>query len=211
MFLDAWRTPKLREAFHFRLDDGTPVLARPLRPEDGPRLREGFARLSQLARRRRGFHDVTQLSDEQLHQLTRLDQKQHAAWGCVNLEKPEEPGVGVARYSVLNGDARAAEVAITIADDYQGRGAGMLLHACLHLTAHAAGIRRFYYDVASDNERFIQQIRSLGGQFEGRAENIDRLSLPVYHRAADVPRHSRNGRRFAEILIKLGRAPAAAA
>lgn len=205
---DRFRTPRLRPEFKFRLDDGTPVQVRPVRADDARRLKAGFEQMSQLARRRRFLSgEVTELSEEQLEDLNRLDQVDRAAWGCVNLERPQEPGVGLARYERVNGDRGAADVAITVMEDYQGRGAGMLLHACLHLTAHRAGIKRFYYDVLTENQRFISQLKALGATFEGRAENIDRLSLPIYHRAVDVPDHTSIGRRFAEIVIKLGRAP----
>lgn len=208
----AWRTPRLPAALEYRLDDGLPILVRPLRPEDAPRLREGFARLSQLARRRRfpqGNPDV--LSDAQIEQLVRADQADHVAWGAANLEQPQEPGIGIARYWRLNGEPRAADVAITILDEYQGRGAGFVLQACLHLSAHRQGIRTFYYDVASDNERIIRHLKLLGAGHAGRADNIDRLALPVYRRAADVPDGNEIARRFAQVFIKLQRVPAVAA
>jgi RimJ/RimL family protein N-acetyltransferase len=208
-WLETFRTPRLRPEFKFRLDDGTPVTVRPLQAGDAQRLRAGFEKLSQLARRRRFLADVDELSEQQLDDFTQLDQVDRAAWGCMNRERPTEPGVGVARYQRVNGDRKSADVAITVLDEYQGRGAGMLLHACLHLTAHRAGIRHFCYDVLRDNERFIAQLKALGGRFEGRAENIERWSLPVYHRARDVPDATSVARRFAEILLKLGRAPAA--
>ncbi len=206
---DTYRVPRLRPEFKFRLDDGTPVQVRPLRADDGARLKAGFDQMSALARRRRFLADVSQLTDEMVEKLTDLDQIDRAAWGCMNRERPTEPGIGLARYQRINGDRRSADAAIVVLEPYQGRGAGMLMHACLHLTAHRAGIRRFYYDVTSDNARFIAQIKALGGQFEGRAENVDRLSLRVFSRPYQVPDKTSVGRRFGEILLKLGRAPAA--
>ncbi len=206
--LESWRTPQLRPEFLFRLDDGTPVQVRPIRAEDAPRLKAGLEQIQALARRRRSLEDTPGLAEQRLAEFDQLDQIDRAAWGCVNRERPQEPGVGVARYQRVNGDRCAADVAITVLKEYHGRGAGMLLHACLHVTAHSAGIRRFFYDVSSHNDRFIAQIKALGGQFEGRAANIDRLSLPVYHRPRDVPDHNSQARRFGEILLKLGRAPA---
>ena len=52
----SWLTPQLPPALKYTLDDGLPILVRPLRADDAPRIREGFARLSQLARRRRFPH-----------------------------------------------------------------------------------------------------------------------------------------------------------
>ncbi|WP_028009219.1 GNAT family N-acetyltransferase [Solimonas flava] len=209
---DAWRTPQLSGAFKYVLDDGLPILVRPIRPDDAARLREGFARLSRLARRRRFPNgDPDRLSDEQIARLVQIDQINHAAWGAINLDKPEEPGIGIARYVRLNGDPRAADVAITIADDYQGRGAGFVLQACLHLTAWQNGIRTFYYDVASDHDRIVRHLKLLGATHAGRADNIDRLELPVYHRARDVPDHNDIGRRFAEVFVRLQHSEALAA
>lgn len=211
MFLKSLISPRLPAAFKYTLDDGLAVLVRPIRKEDAPRLRQGFARLSQLARRRRFLDHVDELSDEHLAQLVQIDQVNHAAWGALNLEKPDEPGIGIARYVRLKDDPEAADVAITIADDYQGRGTGFVLQACLHITAHQAGIRSFFYDVLSDNERIIKHLKLMGAVHAGRADNIDRLKMPVYGRAWDVPGSNDIARRFAEVFKRLQDVEAAAA
>lgn len=203
MFFSSLITPTLPGAFEYPLEDGLRVLLRPIRQQDAPRLREGFRRLSQLARRRRFLEHVDELSDEQLAAFTATDNLRHVAWGAMNLEKPDEPGIGIARYVRLKDDPHAADVAIVIADDYQGRGTGFVLQACLHLTAHRAGIRTFYYDVLSDNERIIKHLKLMGAEHAGRADNIDRLRLPVYGRAWDVPDGNEIGRRFAEVFRRL--------
>lgn len=207
-----WRTPELPGAFRYVLDDGLPILVRPIRIDDAPRIQEGFRRLSQLARRRRFPNgDPDRLSAETVARLVHIDQINHAAWGAANIEKPDEPGIGIARYVRLNGEPQAADVAITILDEYQGRGAGFVLQACLHLTAWKNGIRTFYYDVASDNDRIIRHLKLLGATHAGRADNIDRLELPVYRRARDVPDGNDIGRRFAEVFVRLQRSEALAA
>jgi RimJ/RimL family protein N-acetyltransferase len=204
MFLKSMTTPQLPAAFYYVLDDHTPILVRPVRPDDAPRLKQGFKSLSQLARRRRFMpEDQTELSDEQLKLLISSDQINNVVWGAANIEKPDEPGIGIARYARINGEPQAADVAIVIADDYQGRGAGFVLQACLHLSAWNNGIRTFYYDVLSDNDRIIKHLKLMGGQHAGRASNIDRLMLPVYHRAWDVPGHNEISRRFSEVFKRL--------
>ena len=204
MFLKMLVTPDLPSAFHYMLDDQTPILVRPVLPEDAPRLKEGFRHLSKLARRRRFMpEDQAEISDEQLRDLVSSDQINHVVWGAANIEKPDEPGIGIARYSRLNGDSQAADVAIVITDEYQGRGAGFVLQACLHLSAWKNGIRRFYYDVHSDNDRIIKHLKLLGGRHAGRADNIDRIELPVYRRAWDIPGNSDISRRFSEVFKRL--------
>lgn len=207
-----WRTPQLPAAFRYTLDDGLPILVRPIRIDDAPRIQQGFQRLSQLARRRRFPNgDPDQLTEAQLAKLVHIDQINHAAWGVANIEKPDEPGIGIARYVRLNGEPQAADVAITILDEYQGRGAGFVLQACLHLTAWRNGIHTFYYDVATDNDRVVRHLKLLGATHAGRAGNIDRLELPVYHRARDVPDRNEIGRRFAEVFLRLQESEALAA
>lgn len=204
MFLKSLTTPDLPSAFHYTLDDGTPILLRPVQPQDAPRLKEGFRSLSRLARRRRFMpEDQTEIDEDQLRLLVSGDQINNVVWGAANIEKPEEPGIGIARYTRINGDSQAADVAIVIADDYQGRGAGFVLQACLHVSAWNNGIRRFYYDVLSDNDRIIKHLKLMGGRLTGRADNIDRIELPVYHRAWDLPGGNDISRRFAEVFKRL--------
>ncbi len=213
MLISGLRTPRLPAAFKYTLDDSLPVFLRPIRADDASRLRDGFARMSQLARRRRLPHlndDVAELDDGLLQRLVNADQVNHVAWGAMNLDRPEEPGIGVARYIRINGEPHAADVAIIITDEYQGRGAGFVLQACLHLRAHASGIGTFYYDVASDNDRVIRHLKLMGARHAGRADNIDRLELPVYRRAWDVPDDNDIARRFAAVFNRLRQVEVAA-
>ncbi len=203
MFLDRFATPQLPPAFKYVLEDQTPILVRPLRPDDAPRLRAGFSLLSQLARRRHNFAEQGGLEEETLKSLFNRDPKEGTAWGAANMKKPDEPGVGIARYVRVNGDPSAADVAIVIGDNYQGRGAGFVLQACLHITAARNGIRTFYYDVPSDYDRIIEHLKLMGATHAGRADNIDRLQMPVYRRPSDVPKGNAISRRFAETFKKL--------
>lgn len=203
ILLDYVSARELPDCFRYTLDDGTSALVRHLRPEDATRLREGFRKLSGLARRRRFHEDLDELSDERLRKLVTVDQRDHFAWGAMDLAKPQEPGIGVARYRRLQQEPDAADVRITVLDHYMGHGAGVLLHAAIHRSAAGNGIRRLYYDVLADNERFIRHLRALGAEFVGRAVNVTRLKLPVFDRAIRVPHHKPNGRRFAQAMRKL--------
>ncbi len=71
-------------------------------------------------------------------------------------------GAGVARYVRDADDARAAEIALTVADDWQGRGLGTELLARLSQRARQEGIARFTATVASDNVPMGMLLRSVG-------------------------------------------------
>lgn len=206
MLIDNLISPPLPTAFKYLLDDGTPALIRPIYPEDLPRLRAGMEDLLRLPHRRRLVAGFEQLDDDEFAKVMLPDDNTQVVWGAVNMNKLDEPGIGVARFALIAGEPGAADVAITIAEPYRRQGAGQVLHACLHLNARLYGVKRFYYDVHADNQRFIHLLRALGARHEGSADNIDRLSLPVYRRAISVPAANPLGMRFAEVFRRLHRA-----
>ena len=59
--------------------------------------------------------------------------------------------IAVARFVRLAEDPHAAEVAITVADDWQARGLGSMLSEQLASEARRLGIRRFTATMAADN------------------------------------------------------------
>ena len=202
--LDYIVSPQLPPAFKTTLPSGIPVLVRHVGPADAPRLKEGFKLISSLARRRHfPGDDVKELGAEQLKALEQVDQKNYCIWGAMNPAKAEEPGIGIARYRRIEEEPSAADVAITILDQYQGTGAGLLLHACLHYTAAHNKIRHFYYDVAGENQRFIRHLQHLGAEFQGRVLGMTRLRMPVYARALSVPQYSAAGFKFSQAMRRV--------
>lgn len=210
--LDYLVSPQLAPSFRTTLPSGIPVLVRHVGTADAPRLKDGFKLISSLARRRHfPDDDVKELGTEQLAALQQVDQKSYCIWGALNPAKPEEPGIGIARYRRLEEEPSAADVAITILDQYQGTGAGLLLHACLHYTAAHNRIRHFYYDVDGENIRFIRHLEHLGAEYKGRVLGLTRLRMPVYARALSVPQYSAAGFKFSQAMrrVTAGRAVAA--
>jgi RimJ/RimL family protein N-acetyltransferase len=65
-------------------------------------------------------------------------------------------------------DPRSAEIAVTIVDDWQGRGLATELLARLSERARAAGIRRFTALVAEDNAAMAGVLRKLCADRVGR-------------------------------------------
>jgi RimJ/RimL family protein N-acetyltransferase len=145
------------------LRDGTRVLIRPIRPDDKELLRDGFRRMSEESRLRRFMAPLDELSESQLAYLTEIDYVDHFAWAAVLAEEPAT-GVGVGRYVRLREEPDVAEAAITIVDEYQGKGLGTLLLGMLAATARTAGITTFRGYVMRDNQPMRELLADIGAR-----------------------------------------------
>jgi GNAT superfamily N-acetyltransferase len=167
------------EPFEVTLRDGTRALLRPIRPEDKTRLQEGVRRLSPESRYRRFHAALDRLTDAQLADLTEIDYEDHMAWVAVTLE-PDGRGMGVARYIRLAEDPTIAEVAVTVADEYQGRGLGSLLLLVLSRSAIEHGIRTFRNYVLADNVAMLAALSDLGATSTlDEGYGVHRVDMPL--------------------------------
>jgi RimJ/RimL family protein N-acetyltransferase len=141
------------------LRDGSEVVIRQVRSSDAPLLADGFARLGPESRRLRFLRRKDQLSAAELRYFTDVDHHDHEALGAV--DHAAGAGVGVARYVRDASDPHSAEIALTVVDDWQGRGLGTELLAQLSGRARAEGIRRFTALVSADNAAMTALLRRL--------------------------------------------------
>jgi RimJ/RimL family protein N-acetyltransferase len=141
------------------LRDGSEVVIRQVRSADAQLLADGFARLSPESRRLRFLRRKDALSAAELRYFTDVDHHDHEALGA--LDHAGGRGVGVARYVRDADDPHAAEIAVTVVDDWQGRGLGTALLAQLSGRARAEGIRRFTALVSADNAAMTTLLRRL--------------------------------------------------
>jgi RimJ/RimL family protein N-acetyltransferase len=147
------------------LRDGSAVLIRQVRGSDAPLLADGFARLSARSRQMRFLSPKHSLSAAELRFFTEVDHHDHEAIGA--LSAADGRGVGIARYIRDSGDPTAAEIAVTIVDDWQGRGLGTELLARLSDRARQAGICRFIATVAYGNAAMTGLLQNMGAELAG--------------------------------------------
>jgi RimJ/RimL family protein N-acetyltransferase len=180
------------------LRNGTRVLMRQIRPSDRDRLVEGLARLSPASRYLRFHTSVDHLSDAQLDELTQVDHHDHDAIVAIDLERPETPGVGVARFIREPYEPEVAEAAITVADEYHGQGAGTMLLGALASRARDEGIEVFRSYVLDGNPGMLEVFDHLGAHRELEADGLWRVDLAVPEDDSEVPA-SGAGRAFLEL------------
>jgi RimJ/RimL family protein N-acetyltransferase len=143
-------------------DDGAALLLRPVLPGDAERSKSNgaFSR-DTLYRRYQGSAPT----EARLAYLFEVDYVDHFVW--VVTDGVDGPVVADARFIRDQDDPGSAEVALTVADAYQGRGIGTLLLGALAVAAHVDGIEHFHARVLSDNP----PARALGDKVNARWEH----------------------------------------
>lgn len=150
------------------LRDGTPAMIWPLLPTDGQALREMFRRLSPESRQRRFLSSLSDLDDAMIQRLVgKVDGVHHIALVLVVLPPDgEEWPVGVARLVQDPADPASAEVAFTVADEWQGRGVGTALAKAL-IQRRPAAVRRLRADVEAENLASLALLTRAGHMSSG--------------------------------------------
>ena len=121
---------------------------------------------------------ISELSDGQLDELTTVDGVDHVALGAVLRDDPNE-GIGVARFIRLEQEPGVAEAAVTVLDDYQGRGLGTLLVVLLGQVALALGVTAFRGFVLEENLPMRRMLEALGARTHHDSPGVVRIDVPL--------------------------------
>jgi RimJ/RimL family protein N-acetyltransferase len=144
-------------------------------------LTDGLRRLSDESVHRRFLTPKRSFSRTELRYLTEVDGRDHVALVAEHPSGPARRLIAVARFVRLAEDPDAAEVAITVADDWQGRGLGSLLSEQLAAEARRVGIRRFTATMAADNVPAHRLMARLTDHLEQHhvGSGVDELVLDI--------------------------------
>ena len=154
------------------LADGTEIAIRPIRPDDQSVLVAAYERVGDQSRYQRFLGPHPRLTSTELRYLTEVDHRTHEA--LVALEPATGDGIGVARYIADPDRPDTAEMAVTVVDDWQGRGVGTALLHELVERARTNGIRFFGALVLSSNRTMLALLHELGEtRLLAREDGID--------------------------------------
>ena len=185
----AMGTPELAdEPFETTLKDGTRVRFRPIRPEDKRWLQRGIQELSPESRYRRFFAPVDHLSEEQLRYFTEVDQVDHVAWLGTLADSKDGRVVAVARFICLPDVPEAAEAAVTVLDEFQGRGLGRAMLVVITRKAIERGVKRFTMFVLVENEAMMGLLHDAGAVSDGMHDGVYQMHVDLPERVEDLDR-----------------------
>lgn len=138
--------------------DGGELVVRSIQPGDRSLLAAFVDKLSPSSRYRRFLGPKESLAEGELTWFTDLDH--HDREALIALDGDEL--VAVARYIRLEDRPQVAEVAVTVADDWQLRGVGTALLGGLIERAKDEGVTTFVASCLADNVAMIALLRDLG-------------------------------------------------
>jgi len=139
-----------------------PVEIRPIRADDGIRLRASHTRLSPESRYRRFLAAKPTLTESDTRYLVEVDGRDHVALvATAAVDGADGEIVAVARFVRLPDEPDAAEFAIVVADAYQRRGLGTELLRDLAAVATERDVTHFRATMLSDNiavQRMLERL-----------------------------------------------------
>jgi acetyltransferase len=140
--------------------EGIAVVIRPIQASDLELERAFVNGLSSESAYQRLFSPRS-LTELELKRFTDIDYERDMAVIATVVESGAERQIGVARY-IRDPDMHAAEFAIVLGDDWQGRGLGSKLLKSLMAIAKTNGIVRLDGTVLSENTPMMALAKKLG-------------------------------------------------
>jgi acetyltransferase len=160
---------------------GSPLCLRPIRPEDGERLRSFYAGASAQDLRLRFFMARREVPRSELARFSQIDYDREMTLVAV------APAAGQGGAERLVGEVRAAcdpdnqvaEFGLLVAGDWQGRGLGRMLLSRLVDYLRMRGTRELRGQCRLENARMAQLARDLGFDVAPVAEGDALLDLSL--------------------------------
>jgi acetyltransferase len=141
--------------------NGTRIVLRPIRPEDGEQHRAFFASLTPEDIRHRVFMRARDLSPTQFGRLTQIDYDREMAFVAVAEEGGSAKTLGVVR-AIADPDNRVAAFAIIVRSDLKGKGLGSILLAKMIAYCASRGTCAIEGEALAGNARVLALARRYG-------------------------------------------------
>ncbi|MBN9225801.1 MULTISPECIES: GNAT family N-acetyltransferase [Legionella] len=147
------------------------LLIRPIRPEDAHVKQKFIRHLSDNTKRFRFMGILQVLSPEMLRRTTQIDYDREMAMVAVIQRDAKDFIIGIAEY-VANLDMHTCEFAVVVADEWQNKGIGSRLMACLIRAAEIQNLKIMEGSVLSVNADMLKLATHFGFAIKQDAEDV---------------------------------------
>jgi acetyltransferase len=161
----------------WKLKNETPVLLRPIKPEDEGRFNELFRSLSEETMRFRFFEIIKELSHETLTRYCNLDYDREIAI-VAELQQDNRQIIGAVRL-IVEPDGKSGEFAVLVGDQWQGLGLGSKLVDYIAGIAKDMQLEKICGYVIANNYKMIRLCDKKGFKMETLDEDTVKVSLAV--------------------------------
>jgi len=162
------------------LADGTPLLLRPVRPEDEPKVRDMLDRCTPEDIRMRFLSQMRHLSKLDAARLTQIDYDRQMAFCAFEATADGGEGAlaGVVRLAA-DADLTTAEYAIMVRSDIKGQGLGFVLMQEIIAYGREIGLQRIFGHVLRENYAMLKMAHDLGFRERGVADDASVVEVAL--------------------------------
>ncbi len=146
---------------HWKFKDGTPVVLRPIKPEDEPLAREFLSSLSEETLRTRFFSSSTNITHEWLVLMCDTDYDRSLALVAEIEEKGQRRIIAVGSLHT-DAEKNAGEFALLVHDDFQRKGLAAKLLQLIIAHGREKGLGEIDGQIMSENDKMLGLARKLG-------------------------------------------------
>jgi acetyltransferase len=158
------------------LEDGKSAVIRPIRPEDEPLIYELFKSLSDDTITFRFCQRLTDMPHERLVRYCQIDYDRELAFVAAIREAPDREKIIADIRIIKMPDLETAELAILVADEWQGHGIGtMLMDYCIEIAAHS-GINVIWMEILKTNSKMLRLSQTCGFKYAHDDEDMIRVT-----------------------------------
>lgn len=161
------------------LRDGSHVLIRPICKQDAAAERAFIEALSLQSRRYRFLGQVSHSSDESIERFTDIDYEHELAFVAIVHDDSRDKFVAVSRYST-NTDETSCECAVTVLDDWQGKGLGTIMLTHLIEVARSRGIKYMWSMDSTENVAMSDLAHYMGFQQKQDPEDSSQVIYSLW-------------------------------
>ncbi len=155
----------------FKLKDGTRIFFRPIKPSDAEIWVEFYHSLSEDSKYMRFFSNLPATPPQKMiDQYTNVDYINRLAMVAIIEVNGKEKMIGVVRYALDPPDSDSAELAVVVADEWQGRGRGSHMLLDMLLVMRKRGVKKVKGDVFLQNRSMMRLMKESGFKFKKEDE-----------------------------------------